>query len=311
MTTQTLSISSLNSTTVRMRNFVRGALLRAYFGLVSRLSPGLARRHSERLFTTPPRRARALPPPVPARRETIATAAGDIALWQAGPADAPAVLLIHGWGGVGTQLGAFVGPLRARGFRVVWFDQPGHGASGYRPVALPDLVRAIEAIAAACGPLDAAIGHSLGASAVALALRRGLRLSRVALISAPTSMREHLHGFARLIGIPPGIRDAVRQRIESRYAMTLDEIDRLDDLARLTLPALIVHDRDDREVPFAHAQRLADALPQARLTRTYGLGHFRIVRDADVVGAVVDFVRGRDTGRSAELPVLPHPAPLY
>lgn len=311
MTAPTLPIPPAISTIVRTNNTARGVLLRAYFRLASHLSPRLARRQSARLFMTPPRRARALPPPLPARRETITTAAGDVALWQAGPADAPAVLLIHGWGGVGTQLGAFVAPLRERGFRVVWFDLPGHGVSDRRPVALPDLVHAVESINAACGPVTAAIGHSLGASATALALRRGLGLSRVVLISAPTSMREHLHHFARLIGIPPRIRDAMRERIERRYAIDLEEIDRIEDLARLAVPALIIHDHDDREVAFANGQRLADALPNAYLTGTYGLGHFRIVRNPEVVRTAVDFLGSRSDVPPAALPVLPNPAPMY
>ena len=48
-------------------------------------------------------------------------------------------------------MGSFVSPLLAAGYRVVWFDQPGHGESGRGPVALPDFVRALHAIAAAHG----------------------------------------------------------------------------------------------------------------------------------------------------------------
>lgn len=311
MSPTSLSLPSVNSTIVRVSCRLERPLLRGYFGLVSRLAPGLARRHAERLFTTPPRGARPGRLPTAARRETVASPAGDLALWQTGPADAPAVLLIHGWGGVGNHLGAFVPPLLAHGHRVVWFDAPGHGASGSRRVGLPDLVDAIEAIDAACGPFAAAVGHSLGGAAAALALRRGWKLQRVALLGAPTSMREHLHGFARLLGIPPAIREAMRRRIETRYAISLAEIDRLEELARLALPALVVHDGADRQVSFDHATRLAAHLPDARLIRTHGLGHFRVLRDPEVVDAVADFIAGHAAALPAELPALPHPAPLY
>ena len=42
--------------------------------------------------------------------------AGHLAVWQTGPENAPAVLLVHGWGGIGAQLSGFVPPLLARGF---------------------------------------------------------------------------------------------------------------------------------------------------------------------------------------------------
>lgn len=314
MTSLALPFLRTNSTIVRSCTLTALAVTRSYFGLVSRLRPNLARRQAERLFTTPPRHAGTYPAPAAARRESVLTPAGHVAVWQAGPAAAPAVLLTHGWGGVGAQLGGFVAPLLARGFRVVWFDHPGHGESGRRRVALPDLVQALTAIDSACGPFHAAIGHSLGAAALAQALRAGLPLQRVALLAAPASITEYLRAFARHLGLTAGVRETLRQRIEGRYGQRFAEIDRLEDLGRLRLPALLVHDAGDRHVPFAHSQRIAACLAEARLIRTHGLGHFRLLREPAVIAAVAAFVAGSaDSGRElpSDLPTLPLPAPLY
>ena len=285
-------------------------LLRAYFAIASRLVPPLASRQAERLFTTPPGYAGRVRQPVPARRETVVAGRHDVAVWEAGPAGAPAVLLVHGWGGRGAQLGTFVGPLLARGRRVVWFDQPGHGQSGRGPVGLPDMVRAIEALARTHGPFEAAIGHSLGAAALGLALRRHLPIERVAFVSSPSSMSEHARAFARLLNLAPRVHDAMRRHVEQRYGVRFIDIDRIDDLARVDVPALFVHDVHDEDVPIAHALRLAARMPRARLARTHGLGHHRIVRDHAVVAEVVRFVTGADD-IAADLPPLPRPAPLY
>ncbi len=179
------------------------------------------------------------------------------------------------------------------------------------PVALPDFVRALEALTVTHGPFEAAIGHSLGAAALGLAMRRGLAPGRVALLSSPASINEHAHNFARLLGITPRIREAMRRRLENRYGVPFAEIDRIGELERLRVPALFVHDSDDTEIPFEHALRLSDRMPGARLIKTYGLGHFRILRDRAVVRSVVDFVAGHVAGLPAELPVLPRPAPMY
>lgn len=37
------------------------------------------------------------------------------------------ILLVHGWGGYGLQLGAFVHPLLKAGYQVLAFDAPAHG----------------------------------------------------------------------------------------------------------------------------------------------------------------------------------------
>jgi pimeloyl-ACP methyl ester carboxylesterase len=302
--------SSANSTLVRFQQSF-WALVRAYFAVVSRLMPDHARRHAERLFTTPPQFAGRTSHPVDARRETIVAGNRSVAVWHAGPAGAPAVLLAHGWGGRGAQLGSFVAPLRSRGYRVVWFDQPGHGESGKGRVALPDFVRTVEALFATHGPFTAAIGHSLGAAALGVALRNGIRPDRAVFISSPASLNEHARNFARLLGITPSIREAMRRRLEQRYGVRFEDIDRIDELAQLKLPALFVHDSDDTAVPFQDALNLSSRVPGARLIKTYGMGHHRILRNASVVAAIVDFIRGDDLLLPAELPVLPHPAPLY
>jgi pimeloyl-ACP methyl ester carboxylesterase len=300
----------VNSTIVRTRTSLWAAV-RAYFAIVSRLLPGLARRQAEHLFTLPPRYAGRRTHPVDARRETVVAGKHSLAVWQAGPAAAPAVLLVHGWGRRGVQMGSFVAPLLAGGYRVVWFDQPGHGESGSGAVALPDFVRALEALAATHGPFAAAIGHSLGAAALGVALRRGVELGRVVFVSPPASISEHAHNFARLLGITPRIREAMRRRLERRYRVRFAEIDRIDELEQLRSPALFVHDSGDTEVPFEHALRLSERLPGARLIKTHGLGHYRVLREPSVVRAVVDFISGIVDGMPAELPVLPRPAPIY
>lgn len=300
--------SSINRTTVRLSAL---PLIRAWFALASRVLPGLARHQAESWFTRPPRYAGRRTHPVAARRETVISGSDRIAVWQAGPANAPAVLLAHGWGGSSVQMGSFVMPLLAQGYRVVWFDQPCHGESGTGPVGLPDFVRATEALAATHGPFSAAIGHSLGAAALGLALRRGLPLGQVVFIASPASLVEHAHNFARLLGITPRIREAMRRRLEGRYGIRFADIDRIEELAALRLPALFVHDSGDAEVPFEHALRLAERMPKARLLRTHGLGHYRILRDVAVVQAIVAFACGDHAGLPAELPLLPPPAPLY
>ncbi|MBI1904851.1 MAG: alpha/beta fold hydrolase [Rhodocyclales bacterium] len=306
----TATISPANSTTVRSSDLGL-TLLRAYFGVTSRLLPGLARRQAERLFTRPPRYAGRQTEPVPARRETVIAGAHRLAVWQAGPAEAPGVLLSHGWGGRGVQMARFVQPLLERGYRVVWFDQPGHGETGNGPVGLPDLTAALTALSSTHGPFVAAVGHSLGAAALGLALRGGLALQRVVFVCPPASLREHTHNFARYLHISPRVREAMRKRLERRYDLRFDQIDRIQELGDVNIPALFVHDNDDDQIPIEHTMRLSAHMARARVIRTHGLGHHRILRHADVVRAVAAFIAGEDVALPTELPALPEPAPLY
>jgi pimeloyl-ACP methyl ester carboxylesterase len=53
---------------------------------------------------------------------------------------------------------------------------------------------------------------------------------------------------------------------------------------------LVVHDEGDEIIPFAEGQQIAAAWPGAVLHATRGLGHNRILRDAAVVQAAVEFI---------------------
>jgi pimeloyl-ACP methyl ester carboxylesterase len=69
--------------------------------------------------------------------------------------------------------------------------------------------------------------------------------------------------------------------------------------ADLDLPMLLFHDPEDREVPWEHGRRIAEAWPGARLVRASGLGHNRLLRDPAVIGEAVAFVA--EAGRQQAL----------
>jgi len=71
---------------------------------------------------------------------------------------------------------------------------------------------------------------------------------------------------------------------------------------RLDAPALIVHDRGDREVPFLSAQSLQRAWKGAELMATEGLGHRKLLVDPAVVERAVRFAVGWDRREVLEAP---------
>jgi pimeloyl-ACP methyl ester carboxylesterase len=80
---------------------------------------------------------------------------------------------------------------------------------------------------------------------------------------------------------------------------------------RLSAQALVIHDRDDRMMPWTHGATVARHWPGARLMSTDGLGHRRILADEGVTRAAADFIAGRSAVASPARPALPNPAPLY
>ena len=278
------------------------------------LFPELASAWAERLFLTPPRNggAAAALDLIEARASFLEHKGRHIATWRWGERDAPAVILAHGWGGYAAQMRAFVFPLLCAGYRVIAFDQPAHGVSEGRLTGLPDFAEVLSELAWQHGDVRAFIGHSLGGAAGALALATGrVRFEKVVLISPPTDLVGHSRRFARWHWMPEAVRRAMQSAIEERYGVLWENVEVARLAPRLRADALVIHDRDDRHVPWTQGARVAQAWPGARLMSTDGLGHGRILADEAVAHAAADFIAGRSSVACPAAPAVPHPASLY
>ena len=289
------SAIAINSTNVR--NYTRLAWERLNLAVSTVLAPRRAVDRAARLFATPPRFAH-----TPPERDLLATgrgfvvdsAEGRIAAWRFGEADRPAVILMHGWGGRGAQLRAFVPALVEAGYQAILFDHTGHGHSEGREASLVHFMKGLDAVArdveSRSVKVAGIVAHSLGAAAATAWLNHTRREMRVVLIAAPTSLERYSGYFARRHGMAESIRRAMQQRFERRFGHRWDEFELPQSVARMNAHALVIHDRDDRDVSAASGLALARAWHGARFLLTRGLGHRQILRDASVVADAVDFL---------------------
>jgi pimeloyl-ACP methyl ester carboxylesterase len=285
---------SIKSTNVRS---LLDAPLRGWFRLLGVVTPGLAAAQAERLFFTPPRprRSRRIERLLAsAKRFTIAHRPGRLAAWAWG--SGPSVYLVHGWGGRGGQLADFVPPLVDRGRRVIAFDAPAHGASRGRLSSIPEFARALAAVTEVCGPPEGVVGHSLGCAAATFAMSRGLDVGRAVFVAPPADPVRWVRGFARRLGLGPELLAAMQARSERRLGIRWSELPVPGSGVDFETPLLVVHDRDDAEVPWSDGAAVAAGWPGARLVTTRGLGHRRILRDAGVIAEALAFLVGEPWG---------------
>ena len=276
------------------------------FALLERVAPAVGARWAEALWFRIPsphgRRDRLAAPGRPFQvRLDGRTIAGEV--W--GDEEAEAVYLVHGWGGWGAQLDAFVGPLTGAGLRVVAFDAPSHGASDPGPEGpgrstILELADALAAVVAANGPAHAVIAHSLGATAAAYALDHGLAAGRMAFVSPMADPLHYTRVFAGRLGFGERTRTRLVARIERRVgaSMSAFAVPAMAGRVATPPPLLLVHDRHDTETGWSDSAAIARSWPGARLHSTTGLGHRRILRDPSVVAEVARFVLEPSAARS-------------
>jgi len=293
----TVADRSQNRTIVRTNRPISVKAMRVAFSALERFAPAVGARWATRLWCTVPAGAarRQDNRPRPGSVSTIGLPGGRRVVtetWGSGPP----VYLVHGWGGWRGQLGAFVDPLVARGYRVVAFDSPSHGESGpgllgARRSTLAEFAEAVRAVVEEHGRPAGFIAHSLGCTATALAVRDGLDAPRLGFVAPSVQPIAATRDMARALGFSERIRTAMLRRLEALVGRPMSDFDVLamSDTVRMP-PTLVVHDHDDREVAHEEAERLVATWPQADLVSTRGLGHQRILRDDEVVALLALFV---------------------
>ncbi len=273
-------------------------LARTGLRTLAQVAPGPAAKTASRLFCKPVRHRR------PEREnewlkdaEPFRFRLGrkSIQAWRWGDASRPLVLLMHGWSGRGSQLGAFAAPLVESGYSVVTWDGPGHGDS---PGSSSSLVEMADACFAAIRhlrtPVHGIIAHSMGSGAAGICIAEGLPFHRAAWIAPPASMLHFVHGFRDVMGFSKSVGDRITNDMNTRFSVDLADYD----VEAMAVPhgdrILIAHDKGDREVPIEHGQRVAAAIGAGRFAETSGLGHRRILTDKSVLSETVQWL---DQGR--------------
>ena len=226
--------------------------------------------------------------------KNVPSGMGQLKTWEWG--EGPTVLLVHGWDGRGSQLGAFITPLVQSGYRVVTFDSRGHGDSFGNRSSLVSFADAITAVVRHFGPLAGIVAHSFGAAATLYALRSGLNVPRIVFVG-PVNAAHGADRFARFLQISPECADIFKQNVHAKMG---DCFEILPAYPLMHQPELLIyHDDDDLFVPVSDGQEIAASWPGSKLIRTQGLGHHRILREPTIIEACIKFFDSAHTNQTA------------
>ncbi|HKR77227.1 MAG TPA: alpha/beta fold hydrolase [Rhodanobacter sp.] len=275
--------------------------LRAGFVLGGRLVPKRTADRAARLFATPfaSSRSRALAAQDDAsmQRGELQIGSERIATYTWGdPATQPYALLAHGWSSFGLRFLPWVEGLRALGYAVVTFDQPGHGRSSGKLCTLPEFTATLHAVGRHYGEAALAVGHSLGGAALALAQDEDWHARRLVLVAPAADMADAASRYFRLVRLGEHLRQSFYDWLLRRTGISVEQLEVHRHLPALGQPALIVHDLEDADVPWSEGERYARYWPGARLLTTQGLGHRRVLDAPAVIAAALAFVRGECVG---------------
>ena len=202
------------------------------------------------------------------------------------------ILLVHGWEGHAGNFADLIPRLIEEDFTVHAFDGPAHGASSKGPTSSFEFTDLVETLIRKFD-ITHVVSHSFGsvATLIALGLHPEVKIDRYVGFTVPNKFRERLEEITAKIGLPNIVVDRLIQKIEASNNIKVDEVNVEDYAQKASIQkALLLHDKNDRVLPFEKSKQVAEKWPAAELIEINGTGHYKILRVPEVLDKAVQFL---------------------
>lgn len=200
------------------------------------------------------------------------------------------VLLVHGWSGRGTQLVKIADEFVKLGYQTISFDAPAHGKASGKTSNMTEFIAGILELEKEFGPFEFAIGHSLGGMSILNSIKRGLKVKKAVIIGSGDIVEDIMDDFVEKLDMNIAISKKMKANLEKRIDKTMDSFSAYIVAREIEIPVLVIHDKDDDDVPVKAGHHIAANLKNGELFLTEGLGHRKILGDAKVIKKIIEFL---------------------
>ena len=199
-------------------------------------------------------------------------------------------LLVHGWSGRGTQLVKIADQLTEMGYTTISFDAPAHGKSPGSTTLMIEFIASILELERIHGKFDVAIGHSLGGMSVLNSIKQGLKVDKAIVIGSGDSIDDILHDFVNKLGLKPKVAELMKTSFEENFQEKMEDYSGSNAAKDVDIPVLVIHDKDDEDVPYTASVNIDKTLKNSELLLTTSLGHRKVLGDEKVISKIKDFI---------------------
>ncbi|CAM1353458.1 alpha/beta fold hydrolase [Tenacibaculum halocynthiae] len=202
--------------------------------------------------------------------------------WGAGDKKA---LLIHGWGGRASNFGAIIPELTKKGYKVVSFDGPSHGASTKKKTSffeMSDLVK----VFLQKEDYDLVITHSMGSVFTFTAMSSlKYKVKQMIILTTPLKFIEFIELAVAEFGLIPKttklLINKIRKTTTKYDPLTLNASTIIKDIEMKNVT--LIHDKFDKVIPIEKTKSVSSLIKSSKFIEIEGTGHFKMLWSKKVI----------------------------
>lgn len=263
--------------------------------VLEKTSIKLAAKFAAKLFTTPikhkmPKREFEMDKGSVQSNFLVKSLDTDVKIYQYGTSEKK-VLLVHGWSGRGTQLVKIADELLKLGYSTISFDAPAHGKSPGKTSNMTEFIATVLELNEKMGSFEFAIGHSLGGMTLMNCFTRGLHVKKAVIIGSGDVVEDIFTDFVEKLQLKPAVATKMIEGFEKKIGKSMSEFSAYINAGKVDFPVLVIHDKDDDDVPLKAGVNIHKHLKNGELLVTEKLGHRKILGDPTVMKKIVAFLK--------------------
>ena len=108
------------------------------------------------------------------------------------------------------------------------------------------------------------------------------------LLGAPARFSDVLQRYVDMMGFNKKIHNQLRQVVNTRFGNFPDYYSTAQFAESLDIDGLIIHDVEDKIIPYSDGQLIAKSYGKSRFISTTSIGHG--LRDKSINSAILDFI---------------------
>ena len=207
--------------------------------------------------------------------------------WQG---SGPTILLAHGWESNAQRWEELITLLKPLNYNIIAVDAPAHGASSGKQFNAVLYSECINVVVNNFNP-DVIVGHSVGGMSTAFYQYKyqNEAIKKLVLLGAPAHFVGVFKRYVDMMGYNKRIENGLNHLIVERFNKQPSYFSIADFAKTITTKTLIIHDTEDKIIPYNDAELIVANHNNAAFVSTSGFGHG--LRKPPVYKHILDFLK--------------------